>query len=203
MAISNYGELKTAVQTFLMGATPVSSSAEDIVLLAQSLFNTRLRCREMLTRTDLSPTSGEFTLPTDYLGYKRVVEKRTVRNPLDYISLEKADERYYDRPSGEGCYFTILGTTIRVYPTITNDIELTYYQRFSSFSAESDTDWLLTRYPHIYLCACQFVAADLIKDDAEYAKHSRSLATYVEMLNGQDDQNDFQSAEYQFEGHAP
>lgn len=189
MALSNYGDLKTAIAKWMMDSGNVvdDAIASDCVALSQALFNTRLRCREMLTTTDLSPTSNVFTLPDDYAQWDRVVEKASPRRSLHQISAEQADARYPHRSSGLGECFTIVGSELTVFPLISNDIELTYYQRIAAFSSETATDWLLTRYPHVYLCAGQMYAADYLKDAAEYAKHAQSLSTYIDMLSGQDD----------------
>lgn len=188
MAISTYAELKSAITEWSFGASSqiTPSVAETCIALSQALFNTRLRCREMLATTTLSPTSNVFTLPSDYAQWVRVVELVSPRRSLVQITEEDADIRYATRPAGPGQAFTIVGNSLTVYPLITNDISLTYYQRLSAFSSDSATDWLLTRYPHIYLCAGQMYAAEYMKDPEEFGKHAQALETYISMLGGQD-----------------
>ena len=197
MAISSYTALLGSVQTFLYNAGTINASAADVFTYAESILNMKLRCREMETTTDLSPTSGVFTLPTDYAWWKEVVELNTQRQPLIYIAKEKADKLYPTRPSGVPFHFSITGTSLRAYPTTSNDIELTYYQRLDL--ATDVTNWLLSRYPIVYLTACQMVAADLIKDQAEEAKAATKLQTFVEMLNDQDSANEWAHATMQLE----
>jgi len=194
MALANYGDLKTRIADFMFDAGIVDTEAADIVTLSQAMLNTTLRSREMVTSVDLSPTAGVFTLPTDYAQWRMVVEKASQRRPLEYITMEEAEEVYPDRPSGLGQYFTITGSSLRVFPTITNDINFVYYARLGAFASDSATDWLLTRYPHVYLCAGQMVAAEFIKDDAEYAKHAAALERYISMIHGQDDAAEIASA---------
>lgn len=203
MAITNYGELKTKIADYMFDAGPIDTEAADIVTFAQGILNSRLRCREMVTTTDLSPTAGVFTLPTDYAMWRMVVEKASQRRPLEFLALEEAEEIFPDRPSGLGQYFTLYGSSLRVFPTISNDIELTYYQRLSAFANDAATDWLLDRYPHIYLCAGQMVAAEFLKDDAEYAKHAQSLQTYIDMLHGQDDLAEMSAVGLHIDGVTP
>ena len=203
MAVGTYAELKATVKKWLMNNDAVDTSAEEIVILAQSYLNTVLRCREMVTTTDLTPSSGECTLPTDYAAFKRVVELNSFRNPLDYISPEASDICYPYRESGTPSDFTIWGDTLRAFPTTANDIELTYYRRLTAFATEGAYDWLLTRYPHVYVAACKMIAADLTKNDDDYAKSQTQLDDAIEKLNEQDDQNEMMSAPARNEGLTP
>lgn len=203
MALSNYGELKSAIENWQYGAGTITANVADIVTLSQGYLNRRLRTRNMITQVSLSPTSGLFTLPSDYLQIRAVVEEDTYRRPLRYVAPEKADELYPTRPSGEGLYYTIIGSSIRVYPTISNDIELTYYAALGAFADDSATDWLLTKMPNLYLSAGQMFAAEFLKDDSEVAKQATIVDMYVSMLNAEDDGAELATASYMAEGFTP
>ena len=201
MSLSTYGQLKTAIQNWQYNAGTLTAEAADLVTLAQGYINRRLRCRQMVTTTDLSPTSGVFTIPSNYLQVRSVVELDTYRRPLQYIAPEKADAFYPYRESGEGRHFTIVGSSLRVYPTVTNDIELTYYAALAAFTDDADTDWLLTRFPNLYLNAGQMYAAEFLKDDAEVSKQAVIVDQYIGMLNAEDDGAEWATGAYQAEGY--
>ena len=201
MAINTYATLKTAAATFMMGASDVTTNAADLVALSQGWFNSHLRHREMVTTTTLSPTSGVFTLPSNFTSARMVYESASIRRVLRPVTLERAFEIYPDLPSGLGEYYAIYGDSLRVFPTITNNIVVYYYKKFTALSA--DTDWLLTDYPHIYLKACQMFAADLLKDDAEYTKHAATLQVMVDQLHGQESMNEYGNAVMATEGWNP
>lgn len=201
MAITNSGELEQAVQDWL-DRTDISGYAADFIVLAQGFLNTRLRTRQMVTTTTLSPTSGVFTLPSDYLSWRRVVEDASQRRPLEQISLEEAEELYPDLPSGRGIHFAIYGESLRVYPTITNDIELTYYAELTDFTGDSDTDWLLTDYPHIYLMAAKMFAFDFVSDPKADREQAR-LQNEIDQLNGQDNLAEFAATALHINGCTP
>ena len=204
MAITNYGELKTAVQTWMFDAGDIAASASDMVTLAQSLLNRRIRRREMITQSDITPTAGLFALPDDFLQVRHVAELNgTRRKPLKLITLEQSDRIYPDREAGIGTHYAIIGSNIRVFPTITNDIELTYYASLAAFSSDSATDWLLQKFPNVYLSAACMFAAEYIKDDNEVQKHMAMLDMYVSMLNSEDDAAEFADAEFMAEGMIP
>ena len=184
MAITNFGELKTAIGDWMMDADTASNfSAADCVTLAQGHFNRKLRCRQMVTKSDLTISSGEFTLPTDYMAWKRVVEKADPRRVLEYITLDKADELYGSAPSGLGNHFSIRGSKLIVYPTPSNDVELTYFARLAAFATEDATDWLLDSYPNLYLNAGMMFAAQFLHDDAKFSMQAQIVQTMIDDLN--------------------
>lgn len=201
MAITNFGELKTAITDW--AAETLTTEAPDLIMLAQDYFDMNLRHREMVTQTDLSPTAGVFTLPADYKQYRKVVEKASIRRPLTAITEDQADRLYATRPAGLGCHFSIVGNSLRVYPTISNDIELTYYAHFAAFSANEDTDWLLTKKPLAYLRCCQMMAADFLKDDNEYAKYQAITDSYIATLNEESVVGEFADVEMALSGVTP
>lgn len=197
MAITNYGELKTAIRDWMFADADITSNAADFVTLAQGWLNRNLRCREMITVGNISIGSGVYALPSDYLQYVHVVETgSSIRRPLTFISQTEADRVYPSRPSGLGECFTIIGTNIRVYPTPTNQIELTYYAKLGAFASDSATDWLLTKLPNLYLSAGCMFAAEYLKDDAEAQKHLAISQMYVDQLKAEDDANILFGAAY-------
>lgn len=200
MAISTYGELKTAFEAFQYGATTLTAQAANIVTLAQGYLNRRLRTRHQVTQTDITPSAGLFALPSDFLQVRHVAELGSDRRKLTYIALDAADTFYASRPSGSGVYYTIIGSNIRVFPTITNDIELTYYAALAAFDDDSDTDWLLSKMPGLYLAACQMYAAEFLKDDAELQKQATIVDQMISLLNAEDDGAEMADATYTPEG---
>jgi hypothetical protein len=202
MAITNYGELKTAIRDWMFADADIASNAADFVTLAQGYLNRRLRCRDMITQATLSiDVNNLFALPSDYLQWRNLVEVASLRRPLSYITQEEADEVYPDRPSGLGVNFTIIGSNIRVYPVPANDLELTYYAHLGAFPTDADTDWLLTKFPNLYLAAGCMMAAEYLKDDGEAQKQLAIVDMYVGMLSAEDDLGEMSNAGMHIEGH--
>jgi hypothetical protein len=202
MALSTYGDLKSAITAWQYGATSLTANAADLVTLAQGYLNRRLRCREMVTQTDIeiAADNENYALPSGFLQVKHVTELATSRRRLRYLSLDIADRLYPDRESGLGVYYTIIGSNIQVFPTTSNDIELTYFAALSAFAEEDDTDWLLAKMPNLYLSAGQMYAAEFLKDDAEVQKQATIVDTYIAMLNAEADGAELVDASYIAEG---
>ncbi len=194
MAITTYSELKTAVTNWFMDRGDLAAYADEFIDLSEAYFNLELRCREMETSTDLTPSSNVCTLPTDYLEYKRVVEKVSPRRPLEYITEDGADQIYPDRESGLSCHFMIIGDNLTALPLSSNDIELTYYQKIPALSDSNTTNWLLTRSPGLYLHTCLFHAAVLTKNENQQALEAALSQSYMRALESLDERSKFGNA---------
>lgn len=157
MAVTTYAELKTAIGDGL-DRSDLSTIAGDLITFAEAHLNRDLRHRRMVTTTDLTPSSNVCTLPTDYLHHIRVVEKASIRRPLEFISPDMVDRFYPSRPAGLASHFTMIGNTLTAYPLSSNDIELTYYQKIPALSDSNTTNWLLTTSPELYLRVAQLQA---------------------------------------------
>src|SRR5687767_6990597 len=105
MAITDYSSLVTAIGDDL-ARSDLTSFIPDFIMQAEQVFNhgsesiDPLRVRDMETIDSLSPTSNVYTLPSDYLQYRRVTEEASPRRPLDYIDPMGVDQLYPLRASG-------------------------------------------------------------------------------------------------------
>lgn len=201
-AIVDYASLKTAIGEWFM-ARDLSADADVFIDLAEAFFNVRLRCRQMETIASIAASSNTYALPSDYLEYKRVVEKASIRRPLKYISEDAIESLYPDRASGLSNHFTIIGSTIYTFPLSTTDIELLYYAKIPALTGAATTNWLLLAHPNLYLHACLLYAAEFTKDDAELGKESTFVQNYVDLLHGLDNRSKFANAGVTLTGCTP
>lgn len=190
MSIATHAELKTAIEKWLArsGDTQISDNSADFIVLAEGMLNfgtdeiNPLRVRDMETISSLTPSSGVVTLPSTFLEPRRVVEKASVRRPLEYITPEMADYYYPDRASGLANHYTIIGSSLYTFPLAANDIEVEHYRTIPPL-ASNDPNWLLTKSPDIYLRASLFQAAMFIRDDEEAVKQGAILKAFVAGMN--------------------
>lgn len=204
MTISTYAEVVTAIQSYMLDRTDLSTNAPEFITLGEGVVNygfdgdvvsiPALRVRDMETVDSLTPSSNVCTLPSDYLAYKRVVEEASTRRALEYITEDAADLLYADRASGLSNHFMLVGSSLTALPLSSNDIELTYYARVPALTASATTNWLLTKHPGIYLRASLFMAAEFIKDTEEMLKQGSMLAGLVRAFNAFDQSAKFGNA---------
>jgi hypothetical protein len=86
------------------------------------------------------------------------------------LTIEQMDqERGLGNTAREPVYYTLLGSTIEVFPTPDQNytLELAYYQDIPTMSADTDTNWLLTKAPDSYLYGALLQAAPYLKDAEE------------------------------------
>jgi hypothetical protein len=197
--LNNFGELKIAIQTWMMEASEIPADVETIVRLSQPYISLKLRAREMIVVADISVADGEIVIPADFVAVRRVVYKDgSTRRVLKPTTMEKADELYSTRPSGIPVHFAVVGSKMRLYPTPADlsEVELTYYQMLETFTEDEDADWLLTKYPNIYLHCGLMYAAELLKEDDEAKKQAGIADTFIAMVSAQDEQADLILSEF-------
>jgi hypothetical protein len=188
MAITDYSSLVTAIGDDL-ARSDLTSYIPDFIMQAEQVFNhgsesiDPLRVRDMETIDSLSPTSNVYTLPDDYLQYRRVTEESPPRRPLDYIDPMGVDQLYPLRASGYSNHFTIIGNSLYTYPLSTNDVELVYYATIPALTSVATTNWLITKAPSLYFRMSLMFAASFIKNDGEIAKNAQMAKALIDGMN--------------------
>jgi hypothetical protein len=169
MAITNYGQLKTAVADWL-NRDDLTSVIPTFIDLAHAKLNRRLRVREMIQRSTANVTSQYTKLPGGFLSMRNIQLNVSTPKSLEFLSVEQMDqERALGNVAREPVYYTIIGDTIEVFPSpdASYEIELAYYKTLPALSADADTNWLLTKAPDSYLYGALLQAAPYLKDTAE------------------------------------
>jgi hypothetical protein len=188
MAITDYSSLVTAIGDDL-ARSDLTSYIPDFIMQAEQVFNhgsesiDPLRVRDMETIDSLSPTSNVYTLPDDYLQYRRVTEEASPRRPLDYIDPMGVDQLYPLRASGYSNHFTVIGNSLYTYPLSTNDVELVYYATIPALTSVATTNWLITKAPSLYLRMTLMFANSFLKLDAEVAKNAQMAKALIDGMN--------------------
>lgn len=174
-----YAELQTAIGDWLM-RQDLASVAPTFIRLAEARFNREMRVRRMITTTTLTVTDGEADLPADWLESRNVRYVDDPNRSLEYVTLEAADHLRGLQP-GSTDQFTIRGDKLEfiVDPEDGTEISLTYYAAIPALSNSATTNWLLTRWPDVYLYGALMHSAPYLKDDERVAVwaglHDRAL----------------------------
>lgn len=168
----NYGQLKTAVASWCNRSdlTALMDTFRD--LAEQRIYNgspdldvDQLRLSVMLT-TD-SAFAG--TLAADCLQIHRVkvTLSDSLWKPLEYKPLEALTP--YQPYQGQPAFYSVKGSSVVYGPSFdvaSYPVELIYYARFATPSADADTNWLLTNNPSVYLYAMCMEVGQWLRDDA-------------------------------------
>jgi hypothetical protein len=186
MALSNYSELVTELTAWVDARGDSADQIPEAVRMFESMMNLELRCREMVTSSNITITDGTGTLPTDFLAALSVVENSSPARVLNYFSLEGLTTHFDTSSAGLGCGYTVYGETIQVAPKPSNTVALTYYQEIPNLEANS-TNWLMTKYPALYMEGCQMELYRYHKMDQDLAISTQRVREMVQMLNDHGD----------------
>lgn len=149
MALANYSDLLSAVAAWLNRGSDLDSRIPDFIKLAEAEFNRKLRTIEMEARSTLTLTSDSHALPADFLGARSVAIENT---RLEYVPPSEA----FDDTSTGGypTRYTIADGSIFFRPAPSSgDVELAYYASIPALTVSNTTNWLMTRWPDLYLFA--------------------------------------------------
>jgi len=148
MALSTYADLETSIANYL-ARDDLATYIPDFITIFEAAACRRLRVRREETTTTLTPSSGVATLPTDYLGHRRVTWLGSPIRELTYVVPTILTQDYPTQPVGTPSEFTIEGGNLKVMPSSDSSIELLYYQKTAAISGT--LNWLWTNHPDAYL----------------------------------------------------
>lgn len=166
-----YSDLKSVIESYLH-RDDLTSTISTFVTLAQARINHDLNITALHKNTTLYVASGygEVELPDDCLSLMSVRMKYS----SSYIGLEQrtlaqnaGELAGRDGAKGTPKYFSRYGTKLELTPTPDSDTTLVvfYKKRLTAFSADTDTNDILTNHPNIYIYAAMLEAEPFIVDD--------------------------------------
>lgn len=178
MAISTYADLKTAVQNWLVRSNLTDRIPEFIALaetrihygsMEEPFKSEPLRIRAMENRVYSTINAQRIELPTGFLQARRFYLNSDPIRKLDMVSTDQFWDTWVSSESGTPKQFCIEGEEIVFGPTPDSSYtgELLYYKAFTSLSAASDTNWLLTNASGAYLYGALIEAHSFTRNDAQ------------------------------------
>jgi hypothetical protein len=126
MTIANLGELRGAIEDNL-ARSDFQSLFPVYVKIFESKFNTSVRIAEMEVAATLDVVNGVATLPSSFLELRNVQGQDS--NPTYYLS----------------------GNSIVFTSSAPDTVDVLYYSKLPALVADSDSNWLLLGYPHLYM----------------------------------------------------
>jgi hypothetical protein len=153
MAFTTYATLQTSIADYL-ARDDLSQYIPDFITLFECSAARKLKVRLQESTTTLTPAAGVATLPTDYLGYRRVTWTGSPNQNLEYVAPSLWATEWIPNSDGTAIsgipqIFTIEGTTLRIKPSDTSALTFDYFQKTAALSGT--LNWLYTNYPDAYL----------------------------------------------------
>lgn len=197
MAITTYAQLVTAVQNWLDNTNTLPDArVAEFVALAEADFNARIRVRENLIRGTGAFIAGDnrISIPDRYVGTQLIaICHQSYGGPLAQMDEAAALDAYYGEPTGLPRHWVMENTVVRVYPTpdYAYDYVWKYWQKVSALAADSDTNWILTGHPDVYLFGALSFAEGYLVNDARVPFWRAQYEAALNRINTQSVEDSF------------
>jgi len=169
--ITNYGELKTELAT-LLHRTDLTDLIPNFIQYAETVIGgdpepnsmdalEGIRTKDQHKRVTTSISSQYLDIPTDMMTIKDIQINLSPVRSLDYLTPKVMTAKYPSSPAGTPEAYTIHGDEFQFshIPSTSLELEISYVARYTAFSADSDTNWLLTNHPFAYLYAAMIAGS--------------------------------------------
>lgn len=172
MAFADLLDLRTAVLE-QVGRTDLADIFTRLVKLAETGLNRRLRMRDQFTETTLTLASGTVALPSDFLEAIAVYDSQS----REYIASP------VQTAAANACRYAIEGSNLTIY-RLSGNVTLQYYAKLPTITdSMTDTNWLLQKYPDVYLYSVSCEALKHVRDvDSVVAAKSLADAAIAEAM---------------------
>lgn len=146
-----------------------------------------LRIRQMEDSATLTPSAaGQITISsacgTGWLDFIELVPTSTGSRALEYMEPFEFEKRTEMDVGGAARYYTIKGDTLYLGPYSDATIAARWHEKFTALSGDSDTDWVLTNAPQVYMDGCLMEICTYLQDD-RYGQFRAAFAAGINALN--------------------
>lgn len=174
MAITTYGELKTAVAT-RSKRSDLTSLIPDFIRRAHDII-----VSQVVVASDLTIDAASESLPSDFRQLIAVSLTGSATRAL----IPATETQMTGLGTGEPYYYRVASSTLYVAPTpdIAYPAKALYKLSRTMFSSDSDVNTVLTRYPYAYMYgALSELFADA-RNDAEQSKYEALFRAELDRL---------------------
>jgi len=195
MSVTNYGELKSAIGDFL-NRSDLTSVIPTFIDFAEAEFNRTLRIRQMVTRAEAVIDTRFSAVPSDFIEAKDlVIVTGTPVTPLQFVTQQEMAQIRNEEltAAGKPQYFSVVGGQFEMCPTPDAEytLEMSYFAKIDALTDDTDTNWLLTDYPDLYLYTSLMHSAPYLKDDERLAVWAQLATKAKEELIARDSSASF------------
>lgn len=189
----DYANLKTQISDWTH-RTDLAAYLDTFIDLTEAEINNKLRMSEMEDRATTTATSEYIPLPGGFLEMRNIQLNTSPVRTLEYRTPYEMD-RLNQAQSGNPTRYTIIGDEIQLYPVPASaEVEITYYKSITPIDGTTTTNFVLNRFPMVYLHGC-LKHAYLYARDAEGAQfHGGEFDRLINELNLQSKKRKFGGA---------
>lgn len=194
-AFADLLDLRTAVVE-QVGRADIVDVFPRLVRLAEAGFNRNIRTKEQIATATLTFASGVAALPSDFaeaIGLYNASGYEYVQQPVQATRAI----------NGAGSFYSIAGSNITVNG-YDGDLTLQYYATLPTITdGMTDTNWLLTKYPGVYLYGVALEAAKHLRDAEMGKAYAALLRQELDDLSADDFRARYSRARVRLQGVTP
>jgi len=174
--MSTYTTLQADIADYLM-RSDLTAVIPTFIANGESRINKRIRHRLMESADTLTfDVNGVASLPADFIEARSLsVVNAGMKVFLEHIEPDSAEWLFRHRPSAPK-YYTLVADEIVSRPVFTGSGSLNYYSRVPALSGAAPTNWLLEKFPEVYLYGA-------LIEGAVYLRDQGLLAHFAELFN--------------------
>lgn len=205
MSLTTYANIRSAILdwTWTQGSLTDTIIKNDIFpqLWQMIYFGDRtaglapiepLRIRSMVSSATLTPSSaGVVTISSavnsGWLEFIELTPTYTSAKPIRIVEpwAFRREQDLWLAGSAPAEIATVEGDSLIVSPPQAGTIVARWYQKFTALSADSDTDWLVTNAPRVYLMGGLMLGCDYTQDERR-GQFRAEFAGAIKALNQND-----------------
>ena len=179
MSLGTYSDLLSELADWTH-RTDLSSKFPLFIQLAESDMQIRCKLVQFEASSDVAITSALGSIPDDFAGMRSAYWDGDENRVLTYTTPEKFD--LYREETGTPYWYTITGSQIKVTPSATGTLTITYMARFTAIDANNPSNSLLVNYPDAYLYGSLVQFAIYCEDDAALQKYNGLFDAAIERI---------------------
>jgi hypothetical protein len=206
MALTTYADIQDSIRRHLWDRDDMSGMIPDFIVMGvEARLNRTLRVRQMETSASITLTNGSGPLPTDYLAWRTVKTQDSTTRQLEWAEPDWAEDHYYAQTAAAPSnHFTIVGSTIKTYPTSSSNLTMGYYQKIPAIASNVTGNWITTGGDgDIYVYGAMVAAAPFLDDDTRLATWAQLFKNAVEELKASDVTGRYAKTKMRINGSTP
>ena len=192
MAFSTYAELQTLVGNYL-ARDDLSTQIVDFIKLGEVRMRRDLRLRQMLTSTDLTVSTTDVAIPSDFLELRELHIDSNPITQLDYLPPTTFFRTARTTENGKPVFYTMDGTNFKFgpQPDTTYTGKLLYYAAPDFLSDSNNSNTFLTVAPDCLLYAALGESEPFLMNDQRLAVWANLYQRAITQLTSADDRGEF------------
>jgi hypothetical protein len=181
----NIGQLKTTLDRYLK-RTDLRDLYDNWIAFTSNRIDVQLRLQEQEYRTVTVPTEQYIALPPDYIDMRHLETSADGGWPVRFATPDQVDYRNLALNQGRIQFCTIVNNQLELTPSPAADsvaeLEMFYFAKLPTITADSATNKVLSAYPQLYIYGCMIEASAFRQHDGDMDNYSQMWKDYAKEL---------------------